>query len=152
MVQKIHEQPKVIRGTLQLPFASVEMWRKRMADPQEGFRTLVACADQEVVGVISFSQLANPARRHVGQLGMAVHDAWQGKGVGTALMQAVVDLAERWLNVTRLELCVFTNNSAAIALYKKFGFEIEGTHQHYAFRDGRFVDAYAMARIRPAIT
>ena len=36
----------------------------------------------------------------------------------------------------------------AIALYRKFGFEIEGTHKAYALRDGRYVDAYAMARIR----
>ena len=42
--------------------------------------------------------------------------------------------------------------SAAIGLYKKFGFKIEGTHEHYAFKDGRFADAYAMARLRPPLT
>ena len=35
-----------------------------------------------------------------------------------------------------------------IALYKKFGFEMEGTHCRYAFRDGGFVDAYFMARLK----
>jgi hypothetical protein len=38
-------------------------------------------------------------------------------------------------------------NAAAIALYEKFGFEMEGTHRRYAFRDGAYVDAYSMARI-----
>ena len=33
-------------------------------------------------------------------------------------------------------------------LYRKFGFEIEGTHKAYALRDGRYVDTYAMARLR----
>jgi putative acetyltransferase len=91
----------------------------------------------------------SPRRRHVGQLGMAVRDDWQGKGVGTALMQAAIDLADRWLNLERLELDVYIDNEAAVRLYKKFGFVIEGTLMRYAFRDGRYVDVYTMARFRP---
>lgn len=149
-LQRIHEQPKVIRGTLQIPYPSAEMWRKRMADPQDGHRALLACVEQEVVGVIGLHQQpASSRRRHVAAIGMCVHDDWQGKGVGSALMQAAIELADRWLNLTRLELNVFTDNTAAIGLYKKFGFKVEGTHERYAFRDGAFTDAYAMARIRP---
>jgi putative acetyltransferase len=79
---------------------------------------------------------------------MAVRDDWQGKGVGTALMEAALDLADNWLNLTRVELSVYTDNAAGVALYKKFGFEVEGTHRRYAFRNGEYVDAYSMARIR----
>jgi putative acetyltransferase len=79
---------------------------------------------------------------------MAVRDDWQGKGVGTALIEAALDLADNWLNLTRIELGVYTDNAAAFALYKKFGFEIEGTHRRFAFRGGRYVDAYSMARLR----
>jgi putative acetyltransferase len=84
----------------------------------------------------------------VGQLGMAVRDDWQGKGVGTALMQAAIDLADKWLNLSRLELEVYTDNEPAVRLYQKFGFEIEGTAIQYAFRDGQYVDLYLMARLR----
>jgi putative acetyltransferase len=83
----------------------------------------------------------------VASIGMAVHDAHQGRGVGTALMKAALDLADNWLQFTRIELTVYTDNVAALALYKKFGFEIEGTHKQYAFRNGVYVDAYAMARL-----
>jgi putative acetyltransferase len=79
---------------------------------------------------------------------MAVRDDWQGKGAGTALMQAAVDLADKWLNLTRLELDVYTDNEPAIRLYKKFGFVIEGTLVNYAYRDGQYVDTYTMARLR----
>jgi putative acetyltransferase len=84
----------------------------------------------------------------VGQIGMAVRDDWQGKGVGSALMQAAIDLAENWLQLTRIELEVYTDNRAGIRLYEKFGFKIEGTLEQFAFRDGEFVDAYFMARFR----
>ncbi len=63
-------------------------------------------------------------------------------------MQAAVDLADKWLNLERLELDVYTDNEPALRLYQKFGFVIEGTLVRFAFRDGRYADAYMMARLR----
>ncbi len=147
---KLFSGARVIWGTLQLPFPSADRWRKRLAEPSEGAFDLVACVEGEVVGQIYLGTFPNnPRRRHVGQIGMAVRDDWQGKGAGSALMQAAVDLADRWLNLTRLELEVYTDNEAAVRLYRKFGFVLEGTLSRYAYRDGQFVDAYAMARLRP---
>jgi putative acetyltransferase len=64
-------------------------------------------------------------------------------------MQAMCDYADRWMGILRIELTVYADNVPAIALYRKFGFEIEGRHRGYAMRDGRYVDAFAMARIHP---
>ena len=62
-------------------------------------------------------------------------------------MQAVLDLADNWLNLTRIELRVYVDNAPAIALYEKFGFEIVGTHRRFAFRHGKYVDGYSMTRV-----
>jgi len=149
-VAKIFTGPKAIWGTLQIPFPSVEMWRKRLAEPPEGMYGLVACIDGEVVGQLGLHTFPNrPRRRHAAGLGMAVRDDWQGKGVGTALMRAALDLADKWLNISRLELEVYTDNEPAIALYKKSGFQIEGKCIHADFRDGKFADIFMMARLRP---
>jgi putative acetyltransferase len=148
-VQQIFSGPKAIWGTLQVPFSSVEHWRKRLAEPPEGYLSLVACVEHEIVGQLGLQTFPNrPRRRHVGQIGMAVRDNWQEKGAGTALMQAAVDLADKWLNLTRLELEVYTDNEPAIRLYKKFGFTIEGTLAQHSFREGQYVDSYLMARLR----
>lgn len=149
-MQRIFTGPRVVYGTLQLPYPSLDMWQKRLAEPPEGFISLVACIEEnEVVGQLGLHTFPNrPRRRHAGQIGMAVRDDWQGKGIGTALMQAAIELADRWLNLRRLELEVYTDNVPAIRLYEKFGFRIEGTLVGYAFRDGQFVDTYTMARIR----
>ncbi|CAA9398179.1 MAG: hypothetical protein AVDCRST_MAG93-10085, partial [uncultured Chloroflexia bacterium] len=119
------------------------------ANPSDGNYALVACVDAEIVGSLGLHTVERPRRRHVADLGMAVRDDWQGKGVGTALMGAAIDLADNWLNIERIELTVYTDNHPAIALYKRFGFEIEGTHFRYAFREGQYVDAHTMARLRP---
>jgi putative acetyltransferase len=148
-LQQLYSGPKAIWGTLQLPYPSVESWRKRVAEPVDGMFSLVAYVDNEIVGHLGLHTFPNkPRRRHAGQIGMAVHDDWQGKGVGSALMQAAVDLADKWLNLHRLELEVYTDNAPALRLYEKFGFSVEGTLVRYAFRDGQYVDAYQMARLQ----
>src|SRR5918994_1299336 len=148
-LQRGFSAPRVVAGTLQLPLPSAEMWRKRLSEPPEGMFSLVACVEDEVIGEISLH--TSPTRwrmRHVGSIGMAVRDDWQGRGIGTVLMEAALDLADNWLNLTRVELTVYVDNAPAIALYEKFGFEIEGTHRRFAFRDGEYVDGYSMARPR----
>ena len=143
--------PRAMAGTLQVPLPSVEMWRKRIAEMSPDDYLLVAEVESEVVGNLGLHSAGrSPRRRHVGLVGLAVRDDWQGKGVGAALLAAALDIADNWLNYRRLELTVYADNEAAHGLYRKFGFEVEGLHRDFAFRDGRYVDAYAMARLRPA--
>jgi putative acetyltransferase len=148
-VSRIFSGPWAVRGTLQIPFPSAETWRQRLAEPAEGLISLLACAGDEVIGNLGLKTFpTSPRRRHAGHIGMAVRDDWHRRGAGTALMQAAVDLADKWLNLSRLELEVQVDNQGAIRLYKKFGFEIEGTLREYAFRDDAFVDVYSMARLK----
>ena len=79
---------------------------------------------------------------------MAVRDDMQGRGIGAALMQAAVDVADNWLNLLRLELEVFVDNDPAVRLYTRFGFAVEGTLVRYAYRNGQYVDVYKMARLK----
>jgi len=148
-VWRIYTDESAYSGTLQLPMPSRELWRKRLAEPAEGHYVFVACAGEEIVGNAGLHPVAqSPRRAHALMLGIAVPSPWQGKGVGRALVGTMVDFADRWLPVTRLELTVFTDNERAIALYRRFGFEAEGTHREYALRNGRLADVLAMGRIR----
>lgn len=145
---EIFSSPRVIWGTLQVLYPSVDVWRKKL-EPQDDIYSLVACIDDKVVGTLSLHMNPNrPRRKHAAGIGMAVHEDWQGKGIGTALMQAAIEFADKWLNLTRLELEVYTDNEPALRLYKKFGFEIEGRMKQDSFRDGEYADVYSMARLR----
>lgn len=137
------------RNTLQLPFRTVEDSRKYLAAIPTGNAQLVATVDGEIVGMAGLERMMRQARRmHAASLGLLVRDDWTGRGVGTALMAAIIDLADNWFALRRLELTVFPDNARAIALYERLGFVAEGLHRDYAVRDGIYVDALFMARLR----
>ncbi|MCC7373260.1 MAG: GNAT family N-acetyltransferase [Verrucomicrobiales bacterium] len=148
-VARIFAGPRAIWGTLQLPYPTAEKWRKRLEDgPGTGIYSLVACDTDEPIGIIGLHTHPNEPRiRHVAQLGMAIRDDHQGRGAGTALVQAALDLADQWLAVSRIELDVFIDNEPALRLYRKFGFEVEGTRRKAALREGRLQDVFLMARL-----
>jgi putative acetyltransferase len=147
-ITEIFNCPGVVAGTLQLPYRSTDDRREWLEHSPPGLHSLVAEIDGRVVGQSSLTPAKSPRRRHSGSIGIAVHDAFQGQGVGSALMAAMLELADRWLDLRRIELTVYADNAAAIHLYEKYGFVIEGRLRADAFRDGTYVDSFAMARIR----
>ena len=149
------QEPAVYSQLLQLPFPDAEMWRTRLGNQQAGGHHPELHLVAEVQGEIVASAGLHPTgphlrRRHVMALGMSVAVPWQGRGVGSALMQALLDYADNWLGVLRIELGVYADNLRAQALYRKFGFELEGRQRAYALREGQFVDSLAMARLHPS--
>jgi len=149
-VCEMFESAKVYEGTLQVPYPSREYWRRRLSENADSVYCLVAIVNERIIGMVDVATFPHrPRRRHVGAIGICVHEEWQGKGLGTELMRAIIDLADNWLNLTRLELEVYADNEAAIHLYERFGFELEGTMRQHAFRNGRYVDSKMMGRLRP---
>ncbi len=148
---ELFNQPQAQAQTLQMPWSSLEMRRRRLQDPDPDGPALVATIDGRVVGMLGLHlERRLGRRRDVASFGMAVHDDFAGRGVGTALMRAMLDLADNWYGLRRIELTVYADNIAAVHLYEKFGFEIEGTGKQYALRAGEYVDAYYMARLKPS--
>jgi putative acetyltransferase len=147
-IAALMELPKVRWGTLRLPFESKEQWRKRTENPSEDRTGIVAVLDGHIIGAAGIYQYKG-RRRHTAGLGMCVHDDFHRRGIGAALMAALIDVADNWLDLKRLELTVYVDNAPAIGLYKKFGFEVEGTRRADAFRGGKYVDSFAMARLQP---
>lgn len=144
--------PTAVWGTLQLPHQTPEAWRKRLEgnDPTWDY-VLVAEVDGQVVGTAGLHRNRRPRNLHEAGLGMTVHDAYQGRGIGKALMLALVEVADKWLNLVRIDLEVWPDNERAVKLYESFGFVVEGRKRMNAFRDGQYVDSLVMGRIRPGM-
>jgi putative acetyltransferase len=146
----LHCLPGFRFGTLRPPFVKPEAVRKYLEAPSDN-HNLLAFAGEELVGQIGLERYSG-RRAHAGSIGMGVHDGWIGRGIGTRLLGEAVAIADRWLGLRRLELTVYADNVPALALYRRFGFAVEGTLRGYALRDGALVDALTMARLRPAVT
>ena len=102
--------------------------------------TLVAVADAEIVGSVHVDR----SRHGFGEIGMAVAREWRGRGVGSALLAAAIESA-RADGLHKLSLSVFAHNTAAIALYRKFGFIEEGRRvKQYRRASGELWDAIDM--------
>lgn len=154
---RILGDPAVYPGLMQLPYTNEDIWRSRlteMASPGKSDLMLVAervvNGQPQVLGSAGLHPVSPLLRlRHVATIGISVAPEAQRQGVGTALMQAMCDFADRWMQVQRIDLEVYTDNAHAIALYRKFGFQIEGTQRGFALRDGVYVDSHSMARMHP---
>ena len=84
--------------------------------------------------------------KHSVYLVIGILAQYRGLGIGTKLFEQL----EKWAkeqNIHRLELTVVTRNEAGLRLYKKMGFEIEGTKRHSLYIDGKFVDEYYMSKL-----
>lgn len=86
---------------------------------------LVAVVDGAIVGWCDIARVAFEGMTHVGRLGMGVHAAFRGRGLGKALLAAALDRASRQ-GFERVELEVFRSNTAAVRLYQAHGFLPEG--------------------------
>ena len=144
---KVLTMPGVRNGTLRQPFQSIAQTLRYI----EGLSLtdIVIAAEWRGVVLGNAGLHAHQGRRkHSATLGMGIHDDFTGKGIGTKLLESLIDAADNWHDIKRIELTVFTDNTNAIALYEKFGFEKEGTMKQYAFRNGAYADCYFMARVR----
>lgn len=139
--------PGYRRNMASIPHQRIETTRRWIEEAGPDHYQIVAELEGRVVGSAGFRRGAG-RMGHKATLGIGVHDDHVGKGVGSALMGALVDTADNWLNLKRLELTVYADNAPAIALYRRFGFVEEGLFRAFAFRDGAYVDGLAMARVR----
>jgi ribosomal protein S18 acetylase RimI-like enzyme len=120
----------------------VEQRRRRMVEDVEREEAIMLVAEVggQVVGELGLYL----ARYGVADLGMAVAPGWRGRGIGSALLAEAIDRAGK-AGAHKIALQVWPHNTAAIALYERFGFQREGyLTRHYRRRSGELWDAVVM--------
>jgi putative acetyltransferase len=138
-------------GTLQLPDMPVASRLEWLQKIEPHSCRLVAVAQGRVVGSAGLHLAGTSLRRsHVRGLGIGIASSHQGRGVGRLLISRLLDWADNWAGVLRVELTVHADNERAIALYRAMGFVEEGRHIGYSMKNGRYVDALCMARLHPS--
>lgn len=147
-INAIRRQREVAEFTLALPSERIEASRGLLAGLGPNDHLMVAEVEGRVVGMAGL-HVFEGRRRHSAGMGISVHRDFQGAGIGRALLETLLDIADNFLVLRRLELEAWPDNTRAIALYESLGFEREGIKRQYAIRGGGYVDAIIMARLRP---
>ena len=109
---------------------------------------LVAEAGEEIVGMLDFHGHQKPQRSHAGEFGMSIAKPWRRRGVGFQLLAHLFHWASAE-RLRRIELSVFSNNTAAVSLYERLGFVREGTQREAVEVEGHYVDIVLMAKALP---
>ena len=105
---------------------------------------MVAVLEARIVGFAGLYAFGG-RQRHVGCCTLTVHEQHQGKGIGTALLRALLGTAYDYVGLERVQLTVFVDNRRAISLYTRAGFSVEGRLRSFVRREDGMVDAFLMA-------
>lgn len=152
-INDLRQMPGVFENILGIPSERIRKTEDYIVNMDNNTHQFVAIiadelGSEKIIGSAGLSVFANNRLRHSAGIGIMVHRDYQGNGVGRKLMETLLDVSDNWLMLVRVELSVFIDNQKAIELYKKLGFEIEGTKRKAAIRNGEYIDEYIMARIR----
>lgn len=108
---------------------------------------LVAVDDEEVLGWASLNRFnPRPAYDHVADFSVYVAREARGRGVGSALLSALVERA-RAIGYHKLVLAAFPHNAAGMRLYERHQFRTVGVYHEQGMLDGRWVDVVIMERL-----
>ncbi|WP_283692886.1 GNAT family N-acetyltransferase [Clostridium perfringens] len=145
-ISKIRKMPGVMENILSNKDEEEELIKEKIINRGKNQYWYVAEENGKVIGLGILMNHGNLRRKHVGVITLMVNSDYQNKGIGSLLMDKLINLSES-LNIIRLELCVFRDNYKAINLYKKFGFKEEGIKVKSALKNGEYIDEIIMARI-----
>ena len=149
LVYEYYRHPAVARTTLSLPsneFSQTERWLERSNENQHRF---LAVMDERPVGTIGLIVSTLPRRPRRASLGLMVHPDYWGRGIGRRLLAHVLQLADDWLNLVRVELGVFDSNPRAVRLYEREGFQEIGRRPMAAYGPDGWLTEILMTRCRP---
>ena len=110
--------------------------------------TLLAFLNDKIAGIVNITADQRKRVRHIGDLFIVIGKKYWNNGLGNLLLEEVVEWAQASCILRRLQLTVQTRNQAAVHLYQKHGFVIEGKQERGAYiEEGEFIDVYLMGRL-----
>lgn len=113
-----------------------------------GVHRYIAEESHGIAGLLLLTHHMRPRLLHSGSITLAVNSKYQVHQIRQALALTGLDLADNWLNLSRLELSLPDNEYAAIDFFKSIGFEVEGVRVRSTYQNGIWIDQLSMARLR----
>ncbi|WP_040983700.1 GNAT family N-acetyltransferase [Oceanobacillus jeddahense] len=124
----------------------LEEEKKIQQSKQRGDLYIVAEAEKKVVGFLLFQRYGMPRLKHAGSMVMGISEQYCNQGIGTQLIEYLINWGEQQKNIEKICLGVLSVNERAIKVYKRIGFIEEGRQlNHIKYEDGTYSDDILMA-------
>ncbi|MFO1444061.1 GNAT family N-acetyltransferase [Bacillus sp. Bva_UNVM-123] len=148
LVKQVEEEAQFMMMEPGERMLSADVQRKRIEQMKNEPNSTVLLAEQDgnLVGYLIVVGGSGKRILHRGYLVIGILKEYRGQGIGSKLFQRLDEWAKTH-HISRLELTVVTKNEIAVALYKKSGFEIEGTKRNSLSIDNEYYDEYYMAKL-----
>ncbi|MBO0422621.1 GNAT family N-acetyltransferase [Enterococcus plantarum] len=143
------ETPFLVMDEKGLEMTPVEM-SENLANLYESPNNLlmVALADEQVIGTASIKASSKKRIEHIGEIGISILKDYWGFGLGTLMMEELIEWAKESGVIRRLELTVQHRNQRAVHVYEKIGFKTETIMARGAKTDeDEFLDVHLMSRM-----
>ncbi|MGH7129529.1 MAG: GNAT family N-acetyltransferase [Planctomycetaceae bacterium] len=152
-VAHLNESEEFHRFTLTIPYpyteADFEWWMGRRIEERRGQPPSVSWAIRETRGtLIGACGLKAIVPGHQAEIGYWLARPYWGRGVTTAVVQALCGFAVRELELVRLTAHVVAENAASARVLEKNGFQCEGRLRKHVLKDGQFLDSRLFAWVR----
>lgn len=109
---------------------------------------LTAILDERIIGIASVKADHKYRVSHIGEVGISIMKEYWGLGLGSLMLEELIDWAKASGEIRRLELVVQARNQRAVHLYEKLGFKTEATMERGARNDnGYFLDTILMSKM-----
>ncbi|MGG1575136.1 N-acetyltransferase family protein [Fictibacillus sp. NRS-1165] len=126
---------------------TLEEEKEWIASHEQHGLLLVAEVQEKVIGLLNFQLSTRKKFSHQGMFGMSIQEPYTEQGIGSSLLQHLLEWAKKDERVEKISLEVFSNNKRALHLYEKFGFKEEGRRKKNAkLRPGHYVDDIYMSQ------
>lgn len=120
------------------------VWVEEHREHPRSFAMVAAC-DGVVIGVLDFRVGRFRRQRHTGSFGVSLRAAFRGQGIGTRMMEIMLDWGRHHDEIEKIGLSAFSTNSQAIELYRRLGFiELARSPKHFKLADGSYADNVIM--------
>jgi RimJ/RimL family protein N-acetyltransferase len=125
------------------PAIQWENIQKQIADPNAVPFTICSINPDKPVGNTFIYRIDWVGRMGIYYIAIAEAENWS-KGYGLETTKLMIDYAFNTLNLNRIQLHVHVANKRAVNVYKKSGFQTEGTLRQAMFHQGKYCDFYVM--------
>ena len=130
-----------------VPERSREDWDEAIREIKKRKGLIItAQVDERTIGMAHLVRGKFEKNKHVGFLGISIVNEFRGMGIGTAMMNYIIEWARRQKKLEKISLTVFSTNEAAINLYCTFGSQIEGVSKRQYRIEGKYIDETIMGK------